>query len=91
MGKGQLTSINNQQNLCKSSIYYESIFATKVVGHYLANHGYVSTYLWSFLHEGTYDFLKAISSNHLQYLGNLVSHRCQHGKWFKFNLQKIMH
>ena len=30
------TSLNNQQNLCKSSIYNESIFATKGVGHYLA-------------------------------------------------------
>ena len=28
-GCDKLTSINNQQNLCKSSIYYEPIIATK--------------------------------------------------------------
>ena len=43
-GKGQLTSIHNQQNLCKSSIYYESIFATKGVGHYLAYPRYVGIF-----------------------------------------------
>ena len=48
-----------------------------------------SRYLWRFLneaiilswpyYEGTYD-LKAVSSNHLKYFGNLFSHRCYHGK-----------
>ena len=39
-----ITTINNQQNLCKSSIYYESIFATKGVVHYLDYPRYVGIF-----------------------------------------------
>ena len=43
-GKWLFTTINNQQNLCESSIYYESIFATKGVVHYLDYPRYVGIF-----------------------------------------------
>ena len=78
-GKGQLTSIHNQQNLCKSSIYYESVFATKGVGHYLAYLRYVSIF-----DNFCMRVLMIFSKLYHQIIFNIreikVSYRCHHGK-----------